>query len=110
MELHWVHPESFGEAERQSAEERIRALAEGHTDLIDVRVIARKTAHHRHGGHEVRITCDARGQEIVAGRTRPDVGLALNEVIDAFEREVWRMRERRTQQRRPPADAPGRSR
>ncbi len=99
MELHWVHPEAFREADRLVAEARIGELVRDNTDLIDVRITARPTGHHRHGGQEVRITCEARGKEIVAARTRPDAGLALNEVLDVFEREVRRMRHRRTQQR-----------
>jgi cold shock CspA family protein len=63
--------------------------------VIDVRIAARPTGHHRHGGQEVRITCEARGREIVAARARPDAGLALNEAMDVFERELWRMRDRR---------------
>ena len=107
MELHWHHPETFREQDRALAEERIRDLARDHTDLIDVRISARPTGHHRHGGQEVRITCEARGKEIVAARTRPDLRLALNETLDAFEREIWRMRHRRTQQRREhPAEPP----
>lgn len=107
MELHWHHPELFREQDRILAEERIHELARGHTDLIDVRISARPTGHHRHGGQEVRITCEARGKEIVAARTRPDPGLALNETLDAFEREIWRMRRRRTQQRKErPAEPP----
>ena len=107
MNLHWHHPEEFREQDRALAEERIRELARNHTDLIAVRISARPTAHHRHGGQEVRIVCEARGKEIVAARTRPDPGLALNETIDAFEREVWRMRHRRTQQRKErPAPPP----
>ncbi|MGH0037961.1 MAG: cold shock domain-containing protein [Myxococcota bacterium] len=104
MELHWVHPGVFTEAERSAAEARIEALARDHRDLIDVRIVAREDPHHRHGAHEVRITCQARGKEIVAARTRTEAGLALNESVDAFEREVWRMRHRRTQRRseRPP--------
>lgn len=104
MELHWVHPEVFREEDRLVAEARIEELARDRTDLIDVRIVAKQTSHHRHGAQEVRITCDARGKEIVAARTRPDAGLALNEALDAFEREVRRMRRRRTQQRveRPP--------
>ncbi len=100
MELHWHHPEAFREQDRVLAEERIRELAREHSDLIDVRISARATAHHRHGGQEVRITCVARGKEVVAARTRPDPGRALNETLDAFEREIWRMRHRRTQRRR----------
>jgi cold shock CspA family protein/ribosome-associated translation inhibitor RaiA len=99
MELHWHHPEVFREADRVAAEERVADLALDRTDLIDVRITARRTGHHRHGGQEVRITCEARGKEIVAARTRPDAGLALNEALDVFEREVWRMRHRRTQER-----------
>jgi CspA family cold shock protein len=99
VEIHWVHPQSLVEEERRVAEERIRELGRDRTDLIDVRITVRPTGHHQHGGQEVRITCEARGRELVATRTRADVGLALNEALDAFEREVWRMRHRRTQQR-----------
>ncbi len=107
MEFHWVNPKLLGEQDRRSAEARIAELARDHTDLIDVRIVVRETGHHRHGAQEVRITCDARGREIVAARTRPDAGLALNEALDAFEREVRRMRERRTQSRQErPAGPP----
>jgi cold shock CspA family protein/ribosome-associated translation inhibitor RaiA len=107
MELHWHHPEVFSEQDRALAENRIQEMARGHSDLINVRISARPTAHHRHGGQEVRIVCDARGQEIVAARTRPDAGLALNESLDAFEREIRRMRHRRTHQRKErPAEPP----
>jgi CspA family cold shock protein len=99
VEIHWVHPQGLRDEERRDAEERLRDLARDRTDLIDVRITVRATSHHQHGGQEVRVTCDARGQELVAARTRADVGLALNEALDAFEREVWRMRHRRTQQR-----------
>jgi cold shock CspA family protein/ribosome-associated translation inhibitor RaiA len=99
MELHWQRPDLFREEERLGAEKRIAELARDRTDLIDVRITARTTAHHRHGGQEVRITCVARGKEIVAARTRPDAGMALKEALDALEREVWRMRHRRTQER-----------
>lgn len=99
MNLHWVQPETFPEEQRRIAEARLEELARDHADLIDVRITARPTAHHRHGGQEVRIVGEARRKAIVAARTRPDVGLALNEALDAFEREVWRMRHRRTQER-----------
>jgi cold shock CspA family protein/ribosome-associated translation inhibitor RaiA len=99
MEIHWHHPEAFRDADRAAVEERLNALAEGRTDLIDVRIAARPTGHHRHGGHEVRITCKARGKELVAARGRAELAIALNEALDAFEREVWRMRHRRTQER-----------
>lgn len=99
MQIHWVNGEVFGAAEREDVEARIQALADGHTDLIDVRIAARSNDHHRHGGKEVRITCEARGREIVAARSRPDAGLALNEAIDIFEQEIRRLRGRRGGQR-----------
>jgi len=107
MEVHWVHPDVFGDNDRALADQRIAALARERTDLIDVRITARPSAHHRHGGQEVRIVCKAREKEIVAARTRPDAGRALNEALDAFEREVWRMRHRRAQPRTErPAEPP----
>jgi cold shock CspA family protein/ribosome-associated translation inhibitor RaiA len=95
MQIHWVHGEAFDARQREQIEARIQALAEGRTDLIDVRIAARPNGHHRHGGKEVRITCEARGREIVAARTCADVSLALDEAIDVFEREVQRLRDRR---------------
>lgn len=107
MEIHWVHGAHLSDEERRAAEERIRALEEGHSDLIDVRITARTSGHHKHGDKEVRIVCEARGKELVAARTRDDVGLALNEVLDAFEREVRRLRDRRSDRRpEPPAGPP----
>lgn len=99
MQIHWYNPAIFRDEDRRKVEKRIGELATGRTDVIDVRIAARASGHHRHGGHEVRITCEARGREIVAARTRADAGLALNEAMDAFERELWRMRQRRGQQR-----------
>jgi cold shock CspA family protein/ribosome-associated translation inhibitor RaiA len=105
MEIHWVHANGLAEDDRAEAEGRLYALAEGHADLIDIRVLARETGHHKHADKEVRITCEARGREIVASRSRPDLGLALNEVLDVFEREVRKMRRRQSDRRvqRPPA-------
>jgi cold shock CspA family protein/ribosome-associated translation inhibitor RaiA len=92
MQFHWVGGEAFEPSDRHRVEARIRSLVEGRTDLIDVRITARKSDHHRHGDQEVRIVCQARGGEIVAARTRPDAGLALNEAMDVFERELRRLR------------------
>src|SRR3990172_2406124 len=99
MEIHWVNPGLFREDERELVEGRIQELTQGRSDVIDVRIAARPSGHHRHGGQEVRITCEARGKEIVAARTRPDAGFALNEAMEGLERELWRMRHRRTQKR-----------
>jgi cold shock CspA family protein/ribosome-associated translation inhibitor RaiA len=95
VEIHWVGLSDRDGADQAEIEARLELLAEGHDDLIDLRITGRKTRHHLHGGHEVRITCQARGSEIVAARTRPDLGLALNEALDAFEREVHRLRGKR---------------
>jgi len=100
MEIHWVNPNVFAEGVRSRVEERILALTDGRSDVIDVRITARQSGHHRHGDQEVRITCDARGKEIVASRTRPDAGLALNEAMDVFEQELGRMRSRRSEPRK----------
>ncbi len=95
MEIHWVGFKELDELVRAQVESRLEVLASGHSDLIDLRIAARSTRHHHHGDQEVRITCQARGKEIVAARTRADLGLALNEVMDVFEREVHRLREKR---------------
>ena len=97
MQIHWVGGDVFREAEREDVEARIRDLTDGYTDIIDVRITAKTNGHHRHGGQEVRITCEARGKELVAARTRPDAGLALNEAMDVFERELRRLRDRRSE-------------
>jgi ribosomal subunit interface protein len=99
MEIHWYNPEVFRDDARRAVEERIEALTRDRSDVIDVRITARPSGHHRHGGQEVRITCEARGREIVAARTRPDAAFALDEAMDVLERELWRMRHRRTQRR-----------
>ena len=111
MQIHWVDGDVFGAAAKARVEERLDALSAGHDDLIDVRITTRASGHHKHGDQEVRITCAARGKEIVAARTRPDASLALNEAMDVFERELNKLRERRTDRRRqrdahaPPAEA-----
>jgi len=103
VEIHWVDLGELDDAERADAEARLERLAEGHSDLIDLRITGHGTRHHRHGGREVRITCQARGREIVAARSQPDLGLALNEALDVFEREVHRLREKRRDLSRAPA-------
>lgn len=94
MEIHWVNADELDPAQRETVETRLVELAEGHRDLIDVRIAARPNGHHRHGNQEVRITCQARGREIVAARTCPELGLALHEAFDTFVREVRKHRDR----------------
>ena len=95
MQIHWLGSDEFDPETRERVEARLEKLASGHTDLIDLRITGRRTRHHHHGDQEVRITCQARGQEIVAGRTRADLDVALREALDAFEREVHRLRDKR---------------
>ena len=99
MEIHWVHAAELSDDEKAEAEGRLYELAEGHTDLIDVRLTAREIGHQANGDREVRIACEARGTEIVASRSRPGLGTALDDVLDVFEREVRKMRRRQTARR-----------
>ena len=101
MEIHWVHAGELDERQREAVEARLRRLAGEKRDLIDVRILVRESRHHQHGDAEVRLTCDARGREIVVTRARPEAGRALDEVVDVFEREVRRMRDRRAIRRSP---------
>lgn len=103
MQIHWRHPEVVSEAERSAVTERLEALAEGHQDLIDVWVDLHQNTHHRHGGDEVTIRCQARGADLVARRKAEEAGLALREALHAFEREVHRLREKRQDRRVEPA-------
>jgi cold shock CspA family protein len=95
MQIHWAKFEGLPELQRMAIERRLRALAHGHNDLLSVRLVAHATRHHRHGGQEVRIVASVRGKEVVACRERPDLGLALNETLDDFEREILELRQRR---------------
>lgn len=106
VQIHWVSCKGLPEQQREAVEDRIRKLAEGHTDLIDVRLTGRETGHHKQGACELRITADVRGTEIVAARTRDDLGLALDEAMDAFDREIRKLRERRRDRRTERPAAP----
>jgi len=95
VEIHWRNLEALEGERRQAIEERLRRLDEGHGDLIKLWITGATTQHHRHGAQEVHLRCQARGRELVATRTCPDRGQALDEVLDVFEREVRKLRERR---------------
>ena len=99
MEIHWRNMDDVEESEREAAERKLRALADGHSDLIDLRIAAKPNNHHRHGAQEVHITCQARGKEIVATRSGADLGQALHDALDAFVAEVRRLRDRRGDRR-----------
>jgi hypothetical protein len=96
VQIHWCHTDWLKGEERAEIEERIESLAaEGQGDLLDVRIVGKPTQHHRSGGHEVRITCDARGREIVVVREGDQLGQALHDALDAFKLQVRNLRKRR---------------
>ncbi len=95
MEIHWRNLDALRPERREEIEARLRRLDEGHGDLIKLWITGATTAHHRHGAQEIHLRCQARGRELVAERTRPDLGQALDEVLDVFERELRKLRGRR---------------
>ena len=99
MEIHWVEMGDLDERERGAIEAELEQLAKGYSDLIDIRISGHKTGHHVHGDQEVRIACQVRGEKIVAVRNQPDLGLALNQALDVFKREVRKLREKRRDRR-----------
>jgi ribosome-associated translation inhibitor RaiA len=99
VEIHWRNMDEIETDQREIVERRLRGLADGHTDLIDLRIAAKPNNHHRHGGQEVHIACQARGKELVAVREGEDLGKALHEAVDAFVAEVRRLRDRRSDHR-----------
>ena len=101
MEIHWHNVHELGEKAQDAAEDRLLSLAAKHGDLINVRISGHNIGHHRSGGREIRIVCQARGHDIVATRAGSELSLALHDAIDAFEREIWRMRDRRNDHRGP---------
>ncbi len=106
MQIQWVGMQEIHPEEREAIETRLRGLGNGQTDLIDVRIVAKPSGHHRHGGQEVRIAGLVRGKELAAARTRPDLALALHEAVDAFIRELRRFRDRRDDRRSEGAAPP----
>jgi len=99
VEIHWRNMDEIEATQRDAVERRLQALSDGHTDLIDLRIVAKPNNHHRLGGQEVHIACQARGAELVATRTGEDLGQALHEALDAFVHEVRRLRDRRADHR-----------
>ena len=84
MEIHWRHVgTTLRDEERAAIEERLRALAAGHADLIDVRITGRESGHHR------RIDTGESLDGVFDGRA-PAFRLA-DEVDDARDRAVRRV-------------------
>jgi ribosome-associated translation inhibitor RaiA len=99
LEIHWHHTQWLAESGREEIEARIRELAEqGGNDLIDVR-ISGNSSRHNHGEQEVRITCEARGREIVATRTSDSLDQALHDAFENFIQQVRQWRKKRRDHR-----------
>jgi len=96
MEIHWTHTNWLKDGDKQEIEERLQALAaQGHNDLIDVHILGNPSRHRGHTSHEVRITCEARGREIVAVCTSERMDRALHDALESFKQQVRRMRSKR---------------
>jgi ribosome-associated translation inhibitor RaiA/cold shock CspA family protein len=107
MQIHWRHAGKLSPAERDHAARHLGELEKGHSDLTDLWVdVASGSEHHRKGNEKVTIRCQARRAEIVATGTHVEAGLALREAIEKFEREVWRLRDKRSEHRRRSEAAP----
>ena len=99
MEIHWRNLSVLDETLRARVEERLRMLATDRDDLLAVHISAKTSGHHVHGGSEVSLHATTHGKELVASRTRPDLEQALAEALDAFERELRRVRDRMSERR-----------
>lgn len=97
MEVHWRNPLVLNETDRDAAEQRISRLAEHHRDLIDVWVDVTEDHHHRQGSANVTLRGQVRRAEIVARGDDVKVRLALHHALDAFERQLRDLRERRVE-------------
>lgn len=106
IQIHWDHLSEISEAAKDRAEARLRALAAQHDDLLSLRVSGRTSAHHRHGGHEVRIVGKAKGHDFFVSRVRPELGRALHDALDAFVHEVRGLRSRRVARTPQRSDSP----
>ena len=105
MQIHWSHVPLAPQV-RVRIEKRLAALAGDRGDLLELHISSKISGHHVHGAQEVSVRAHARGREIVATRTRADLGRALDEALDAFERELRRMRVRDREPRGEGAAAP----
>jgi ribosome-associated translation inhibitor RaiA len=106
LQIHWHDMKWVGEEERSEIEGRLFSLADqGHNDLMDVRISGNPSRHKGHTDHEVKITCEARGQEIVATESAPKLEQALHDALEKFKQQVRHMRSRRKEHR----DTRGRS-
>ena len=101
MQIHWRHPSELSGEERAAVDERIRSLANGHSDLIDVWIdVEPHDAHHRAGDKHATIRGSVRRGRLVARAEGAHFEIALRKALEKFERNVWCLRERRSGRRR----------
>ena len=60
MEIHWRKPGALQDAERETAEARLRKLVANHKDVVDVWIDVADEHHHRKGTAHVTIRGDVR--------------------------------------------------
>jgi len=100
MQIHWRHPGELEEALRTKSEQRIRALADGHSDLIDTWIdLEPSSGHHRLGDEHVTIHATVRGGQVVAHAGDAHLESALGRALDKFSRNIWNLREKRSGRR-----------
>ena len=100
MQIHWRHPGELEDALRTKSEGRIRDLAEGHSDLIDAWIdVEPSSGHHRLGDEHVTIHATVRGGQVVARASDAHLEIALGQALDKFSRNVWNLREKRSDRR-----------
>jgi len=95
MEIHWHSMRSLSDQKYHEVEARLHQLAAEHRDLVDIRIGCKRSGQSRHGIKRVRIAGQARGTSIVAVRDSESLHAATTEVLDAFERELRKLRSRR---------------
>jgi len=94
MQIQWDGMTEIGDAERAAVESRLWRIAAQHDDLSVVRIAGRESWHHRRGGREVHVSGRTRGREIAARRTGSELEPALHDAVDAFARELRKLRAR----------------
>ncbi|HXZ86117.1 MAG TPA: hypothetical protein VEI82_11565 [Myxococcota bacterium] len=99
MQIQWDGLSEIGAEEREAIEARLRRIAARHGELSIVHIAGRESRHHRRGGREVNVAARTKGREIAASRGGAEIGRALHDAVDAFARELRRLRARRAERR-----------
>lgn len=106
MEIHWQGMQEIPDEQIRTVESRVRSLSDGRRDLIDLRIVGKSSQHHRRGNKEVHIACQARGKRrLVATRNDTELTVALDAAVQALERQVHDLRDRRLKRRTRPDQA-----